>query len=45
MKILPCPIDLSLVVDLDFDLDFSADGTEAAKFALLVVIMGRVELK
>ena len=41
----PGPVDLALVVDLDFNLDFPADGTKAAKLALLVVIVGRVKLQ
>jgi len=40
----PGPVDLSLMVDLDLDLDFPADGAEAAEFALLVVVVGGVEL-
>jgi hypothetical protein len=32
------------MVDLDLDLDFPADGAEAAEFALLVVVVGGVEL-
>ena len=38
-------IHLALVVDLNFDLDFPADRTKAAKLALLVVIVGRVKLQ
>ena len=32
------------MVDLDFYLDFPADGTKAAELPLLVVVVGRVEL-
>ncbi len=32
------------MVDLDLDLDFPADGAEAAEFALLVVVVRGVEL-
>ncbi len=44
MKLWPGPVDLSLMVDLDLDLDFPADGAKAAEFALLVVVVGGVEL-
>ena len=38
------PVDLSFVVDLDFDLDFSGHGSESSEFAFLVVVVRRVEL-
>lgn len=38
-------VDLSFVVNLYFDFNFARDGSEAAKFALLVVVVAGVELK
>ena len=38
-------VDLSLVVDLDLDLDFAGHRSETAELALLVVVVRRVELR
>ena len=40
----PGTVDFPLVIDLDFDLDFTRDGSESAELAFLVVVVGRVEL-
>ncbi|CAG5078731.1 Protein of unknown function [Cotesia congregata] len=40
----PGPVDLTLVVDLNLDLNLSADGAEASKLSLLIVVVGGVEL-
>lgn len=45
LRHVPSPIDLSLVVDLDFDLDLAADRAEASKLALFIVVVRRVELR
>lgn len=44
LRHVPGPVHLSLVVDLDLDLDLARDGAKPTKLALLVVVMGRVEL-
>ncbi len=38
-------VDLSLVVDLDLDLDFAGHRSETAELTLLVVVVRRVELR
>ena len=44
LRHVPRPIYLPLVVDLDLDLNLAGDRAEAAKLALLIVVLGGVEL-
>ena len=41
---LPRSVDLSFVINLDFDLDLAADGSETSELSLLRVVLGGVEL-
>ena len=38
------PVDLSFVIDLNFNLNLSRDAAKASKFALFIVIMRGIEL-
>ena len=44
LRHVPRPIYLPFVVDLDLDLNLAGDRAKAAKLALLVVVVGGVEL-